>query len=41
LQRYTWSQALTLQLASYAGVLGAVHAPRSLSAAMELESPGP
>ncbi|MGA2562457.1 MAG: glycosyltransferase [Steroidobacteraceae bacterium] len=41
LQRYTWAQALTQQLATYANVLGAVHAPRSLSAAMELESPGP
>jgi alpha-1,6-mannosyltransferase len=37
LQRYTWSQALTQQLATYASALGAVHAPASLNAAMELE----
>jgi len=41
LQRFTWTQALTQQLASYASVLGAVHTPRTVTAAMGLESPGP
>ncbi|MGA2365131.1 MAG: glycosyltransferase [Steroidobacteraceae bacterium] len=41
LKRFTWTQALTQQLASYASVLGAVHTPRAVTAAMGLESPGP
>jgi alpha-1,6-mannosyltransferase len=36
LQRYTWSQVLQLQLASYAGVFGAARAPDSTRRALQL-----
>jgi len=40
LQRYTWSQALTQQLANYAGVVSAAPAPEGVRAAVGFESPG-
>jgi alpha-1,6-mannosyltransferase len=41
LQRYTWSQVLQLQLASYAGVFGAAREPDSTRRALQLGPQGP